>query len=396
MASINNLNKNFQDLIADILAGEDVNPQQIIELYKFTESQFFEENPGFITSNWNWDTNTLNGNEVPGSLLPLQDDRPIINEIIDGQKLVVNLGVRKAGTRVGIHVHEAGGLTFVAGGEGAITDFVEGFENSFNPVGNYYYMPYNTTMSAANLSDQDVTLIDIFYVPLDKTEITILEPGYPSYSPPSYFNEATFVTPSFTEQLINGSNYAIAQKQFETLGDVKNLRSININFSTIENSDTIDINQSTAGGETIASNALFLEQAQKLNGIYFNSAAGNDKIIGSQFNDFIRAGSGDDFIDAKDGDDLIRGGSGQDIMSGGLGADSFLYTFDQIDNSLDIIKDFNQSSGDKLVVETGINVEADSGFIVLSYLGFEVKVDIGNDWDSENIIEYANSNIVEI
>ena len=158
---------------------------------------------------------------MPGSLLPLQDDRPIINEIIDGQKLVVNLGVRKAGTRVGIHVHEAGGATFVVGGEGAITDFVEGFENSFNPVGNYYYMPYNTTMSAANLSDQDVTLIDIFYVPLDKTEITILEPGYSMYSPPSYFNEATFVTPSFTEQLINGSNYAIAQKQFETLGDVK-------------------------------------------------------------------------------------------------------------------------------------------------------------------------------
>ena len=73
-----------------------------------------------------------------------------------------------------------------------------------------------------------------------------------------------------------------------------------------------------------------------------------------------------------------------------------MYAFDQIDNSLDIIKDFNQSSGDKLVVETGINVEADSGFIVLSYLGFEVKVDIGNDWDSENIIEYANLNIVEI
>ena len=86
----------------------------------------------------------------------------------------------------------------------------------------------------------------------------------------------------------------------------------------------------------------------------------------------------------------------QNIIPGGLSDDSFLYTFDQIDNSLDIIKDFNQSSGDKLVVETGINVEADSGFIVLSYLGFEVKVDIGNDWDSENTIEYANSNIVEI
>lgn len=396
MTSINNLKKEFQNLIADILAGKAVDPQQILELYKFSESQFFEKNPGFITSNWNWDTNTVNGNEVQGSLLPLQNNRSIINEIIDGQRLVANLGVRKAGTRVGVHVHEAGGATFVVGGEGAITDFVEGFENTFNPVGNYYFMPYNTPMSATNLSDKDVVLLDIFYVPLDQTEITILEPGYPMYSPPSYFNEAAFVTPSFTEQLINGSNYAIAQKQFEIIGDVKNLRSININFSTIENSDTINIDQSTAGGGTITSNALFLEQAQKLNGIYFNSAAGNDKIIGSQSNDFIRAGSGDDFIDAKEGNDLIRGGSGQDIMSGGLGADLFLYTFDQIDNSLDIIKDFNQSSGDKLVVETGINVEADSGFIVLNYLEFEVKVDIGNDWNAENIIEYANSSITEI
>ena len=396
MASIINLKQEFQNLIADILAGKAVDPQQILELYKFSESQFFEKNPGFITSNWNWDTNTVNGNEVQGSLLPLQNNRSIINEIIDGQRLVANLGVRKAGTRVGVHVHEAGGATFVVGGEGAITDFVEGFENTFNPVGNYYFMPYNTPMSATNLSDKDVVLLDIFYVPLDQTEITILEPGYPMYSPPSYFNEAAFATPSFTEQLINGSNYAIAQKQFEIIGDVKNLRSININFSTIENSDTINIDQSTAGGGTITSNALFLEQAQKLNGIYFNSAAGNDKIIGSQSNDFIRAGSGDDFIDAKEGNDLIRGGSGQDIMSGGLGADLFLYTFDQIDNSLDIIKDFNQSSGDKLVVETGINVEADSGFIVLNYLEFEVKVDIGNDWNAENIIEYANSSITEI
>jgi len=396
MASINNLMKEFQNLIADILAGKAVDPQHILELYKFSESQFYEKNPGFITSNWNWDTNTLNGNEVQGSLLPLQDNRSIINEIIDGQRLVANLGVRKAGTQVGVHVHEAGGATFVVGGEGAITDFVEGFEDSFNPVGNYYFMPYNTPMSATNLSNEDVVLLDIFYVPLDKTAITILEPGYSSYSPPSYFDEAAFVSPSFTEQLINGNNYAIERKQFEILGDVKNLRPINIDFSTIENSDTINIDQSTADGGTITSNALFLEQGQKLNGIYFNSAAGNDKIIGSQFNDFIRAGSGNDFIDAKEGNDLIRGGSGQDIMSGGLGADLFLYTFDQIDNSLDIIKDFNQSSGDKLVVETGINVEADSGFILLSYLEFEVKVDIGNDWDSENIIEYVNSSITEI
>ena len=59
-------------------------------------------------------------------------------------------------------------------------------------------------------------------------------------------------------------------------------------------------------------------------------------------------------------------------------------------------KVFSQSSGDKLVAETSINVEAVSGFIFLSYLGLEAKVNISNDCNSENIIEYANSIITKI
>ena len=93
---------------------------------------------------------------------------------------------------------------------------------------------------------------------------------------------------------------------------------------------------------------------------------------------------------------LIKEDQGQDIMSGGLGGDLFLYTFDQIDNSSDMIKNFSQSSGDKLVAGTVIIVEADSGFIFLSYLGFEVKVNNGNHWNSENIIEYTNASITKI
>ncbi|MDB4485997.1 hypothetical protein N9025_01145 [Synechococcus sp. AH-707-B22] len=61
-----------------------------------------------------------------------------------------------------------------------------------------------------------------------------------------------------------------------------------------------------------------------------------------------------------------------------------------------MIKDFSQSSGDKHVAETGINFEADSGFIFLSHLGFEVKADNGNHWNLENIIKYANASITEI
>ena len=60
------------------------------------------------------------------------------------------------------------------------------------------------------------------------------------------------------------------------------------------------------------------------------------------------------------------------------------------------MKDFNKSSGDKLFAGTGINVKTDSGFIFLSYLGLEAKVDISNDWNSETTIEYANSSITEI
>ena len=43
-----------------------------------------------------------------------------------------------------------------------------------------------------------------------------------------------------------------------------------------------------------------------------------------------------------------------------------------------------------------INVETDSGFIFLSYLVLKNKVDISNDSNSENTIEYANSSITEI
>ena len=147
----------------------------------------------------------------------------------------------------------------------------------------------------------------------------------------------------------------------------------------MQNTDVIDVDQSTDGGGTILSNARFIEQTQELGRRYFNSTTGNDKILGSRFKHSIRGGSGVD---------QIRGGSGADFISGGLGEYSFLYTFDQIDNSHDIIKNFDQSSGDKLIVDTWIDVIVDSGFIVFSYLDFNVRVDLGIDWDSGYIIEY--------
>ncbi|NKB40897.1 MAG: cupin domain-containing protein [Ilumatobacter sp.] len=121
---------------------------------------------------------TLNGERPDGELLPLQGVEIMLDTIdADGNRLLVERGVRKAGTRVGIHVHQYGGHTCVI--EGTITDFAEGVEPMLFPEGTCYYMPPNKPMAAANLGDKDAILIDTFILPPDADPIFILEPGYP-------------------------------------------------------------------------------------------------------------------------------------------------------------------------------------------------------------------------
>lgn len=121
---------------------------------------------------------TINGSVPEGELLPLQDTTTMIDTIdSNGLRLVVTKGVRKAGTRVGIHVHKHGGHTCVLSGE--ITDFVEGLEPQTYSAGTCYYMPPNVPMSAANLGQEDAVLIDTFNLPPGEPTISILEPNYP-------------------------------------------------------------------------------------------------------------------------------------------------------------------------------------------------------------------------
>ena len=123
---------------------------------------------------------TINGHVPPGILAPLENVRVMIDTIdADGNRLVVMQGIRRAGTRVGIHIHEFGGHTCVLAG--AITDFVEGHGAKRFPAGTCYYMPPDTPMTAANLGTEDAVLIDTFILPPGSPTITILEPGYPGY-----------------------------------------------------------------------------------------------------------------------------------------------------------------------------------------------------------------------
>ncbi len=134
----------------------------------------------FSDSMINKPVTTINGEIPPGILAPLGNSFVMLDTITaDGSRLVIHNGVRLAGTRVGIHIHDFGGWTCVI--SGTITDFVEGQEPTENPAGTCYYMPPHTPMTAANLGTEDAIVIDTFDLPEGQKMITILEPGYPGY-----------------------------------------------------------------------------------------------------------------------------------------------------------------------------------------------------------------------
>ena len=120
----------------------------------------------------------INGQTVPGELATLVDS-VVLLDICNaaGQRVKIVKSIRKAGTRVGIHVHKYGGYTLILSGE--MTDFVQG-----KPIKKYgpnsgYYMPPCTPMSAANLGDVDVELIDIFIGEPCEPFIEVMEPAWP-------------------------------------------------------------------------------------------------------------------------------------------------------------------------------------------------------------------------
>ncbi len=119
----------------------------------------------------------INGQTPPGELLPVQDQQVLLDIVnAQGQRVKMIKGIRKAGTRVGIHVHRYGGYTLILNGQ--MTDFVEGQPNKTYGPNSGYYMPPCTPMSAANLGTDDVELIDVFIGPPGQPYIEILEPDW--------------------------------------------------------------------------------------------------------------------------------------------------------------------------------------------------------------------------
>jgi len=179
MPLISDLTLRQQRTITRLAKGKNVAVDRITGLIESIKQDFYEANPDATGIDWQFGTTTINGEPPLGRPLPLQNVEMVADEITGDEQVIADVGTRKAGTRVGIHVHEYGGATFVIGGKGKITDFVEGFPNAEYSVGSYYYMPANIPMSAANLTDKGVRLMDVFVTPVGEPVITFIEPGYP-------------------------------------------------------------------------------------------------------------------------------------------------------------------------------------------------------------------------
>lgn len=129
-------------------------------------------------------TTTLNGSTPPGVMAPLSGLTVMLDTVqADGNRLLVQQGVRKPGSRAPIQYHDFSGHTCVL--SGTITEFVEGRDPTTYPAGTCYDLPPRVAMTAANLGSEDVRLIDTFTAPPGAPSIIVLEPGWPDLTDPT-------------------------------------------------------------------------------------------------------------------------------------------------------------------------------------------------------------------
>ncbi len=129
-------------------------------------------------------TTTINGTAPPGVATRLTDLTVMLDTVdADGNRLLIQQGIRKPGTRAPIHYHDYGGHTCVL--SGTITDFVEGMQPTTVHAGSCYYMAPDVAMTAVNLGSEDVRLIDTFELPPSAATITVIEPNWPDLSDPT-------------------------------------------------------------------------------------------------------------------------------------------------------------------------------------------------------------------
>lgn len=113
--------------------------------------------------------------------------------------------------------------------------------------------------------------------------------------------------------------------------------------------------------------------------------SGDDALNGGADKDYLNGGSGDDILDGGSGADRVYLGAGDDIATGGSGADRFVFRFEDLDGSSDVITDFSVGEGDRMDLR-GLNLDADNADTLVWFQentsvvnGQDVSITLGND-----------------
>lgn len=184
MGDLQDLHRYDRVTVQRLVDGKPVSVDRVTGLFHSVREQYFLEHPRSTGVAWGFGTTTVNGRIPPGNPnLPLQDVVTVMDEVVGYQQILVQKGTREAGARASIHIHQYGAVTFVIGGRGADTDISEGHRRSTHAKGDYYYMPANTPMTAANLTNDDVRVMNVFVLPVGIPGTTFIEPGAPGFDP---------------------------------------------------------------------------------------------------------------------------------------------------------------------------------------------------------------------
>jgi len=112
--------------------------------------------------------------------------------------------------------------------------------------------------------------------------------------------------------------------------------------------------------------------------------------------------SGSDLLFGGKGNDYLSGGRGSDVITGGAGSDTFLWSAEDLDGSIDIIKDFSLSDNDKLDLSGAVSYDdqkvikfTDFGKIIENGADSAIQIDAdgksnGSDFSTIAILENVN------
>ncbi len=123
-------------------------------------------------------TALINGRPVPGRRTALVSSTRVLDaRRTDGDRVLVNRGVRAAGTRAPIHVHPYGGITCIARGQGTL--YAQGSAPLTVRAGECLAMQPDTPMANSNRGATPTVMFDQFVLPGGGDHWQVIEPDAP-------------------------------------------------------------------------------------------------------------------------------------------------------------------------------------------------------------------------